>query len=319
MKTSLSFLLLFSWLYTALPATAKATPVVITDVPTTHSLVCMVMGSLGDPVLLLERGASPHDYSMRPSDASALSKADVVFWTSSQLTPWLHRSLSAAAPDLVSLELLQTKDTYRLPLRQTADFSAHAHEHDQDSSKNASRNESHETDPHSWDPHAWLNPVNAQYWLRVIADTLSELDPAQATTYQANAQRGIEKLQSLDRRLSDTLQELKGKTYLVFHDSYQYFEEHFGLPATATISLGDGTLPGIRQVNALRKVLKEHPGACTFSEPQFSERLIGTITRGLDAQRGELDPLGARLEPGPELYEQVMDNLALSLHDCLAN
>ena len=308
MYRSLSNLILIVWSWTGLPALAA--PVVIADVATTHSLVAMVMasekgaGTGGEPELLLRAGASPHDYAMRPSEAAALGKADVVFWVSAGLTPWLPKAMSSLAPTIRSVELLETPGTLQLERRESPLFAQDEHHHEEAEGL--------------YDPHAWLSPANARNWLQVIANTLSEIDPQQSDLYQNNARLAIEELNSLDASIASELNPVKGKPFIVFHDSYHYFEEHYQLPATATISLGDGTLPGIRQIQALRTVLKEYPDACIFSEPQFSARLVDTITQGMKAKRGVLDPLGAALTPGPALYGVLLQNLADALLDCLS-
>jgi zinc transport system substrate-binding protein len=213
--------------------------------------------------------------------------------------------MASLAPGIRAVELLDTPGTIQLERRESSLFADDAHHHGDAAEL--------------FDPHAWLSPANARNWLQVIADTLSDIDPPHSELYHANAQHGIENLNALDAGIDRELIPVKGKPFIVFHDSYHYFEEHYQLPATATISLGDGTLPGIRQINALRTVLKEHPGICIFSEPQFSERLVDTVTQGLDARRGVLDPLGAALTPGPALYGELLQNLADTLLECLSS
>ena len=75
-----------------LPAWAEV-PKVVTDIHPVHALVSQVMGDLGAPVLLLERGASEHDFQLRPSQAADLADADLVVWIGPELTPWLDRAL----------------------------------------------------------------------------------------------------------------------------------------------------------------------------------------------------------------------------------
>ena len=76
----------------ALPALAEV-PKVVTDIHPVHALVAQVMGDLGTPDLLLERGASEHDFQLRPSQAASLADADLVVWIGPELTPWLNRAL----------------------------------------------------------------------------------------------------------------------------------------------------------------------------------------------------------------------------------
>ena len=97
----------FLSLLCALPAVAQAeVPRVVTDIAPIHSLTAQVMGDLGTPDLLLPPGADPHDFALRPSDAEALTQADLVIWVGEGLTPWLEDPLETLAPQATRLELL---------------------------------------------------------------------------------------------------------------------------------------------------------------------------------------------------------------------
>src|SRR6056300_1150557 len=69
------------------------TPRVAVDIAPVHSLVARVMDGIGSPSLIIAPGASPHDYRLRPSEATALQNADVIFWIGPTLTPWLDKAL----------------------------------------------------------------------------------------------------------------------------------------------------------------------------------------------------------------------------------
>jgi zinc transport system substrate-binding protein len=286
---------------------------VVADIAPTHSLVSLVMGDLGKPDLLMRSGSSPHDYSLRPSDASRLAEADLVFFTSASLTPWLTRALAAVATNTPAIELLDSKGSNSLELRTNNLFQSHAHEDiDHDHTKDAADKHANRVDP-----HAWLDPINAQRWLEAIAAELSVMDPANSGTYHQNASTGHQALQELIGTIKARLKTVTGKPYVVFHDSYQYFETRFETYAQASISLGDGAPPSISQINHVRDRLAEFSGACVFSEPQFSDRLINTVTLGIDVKLGQLDPLGVNMEPGPSLYRELMDKLTNELVGCL--
>ena len=81
-------------------------PVVVTDIPPVHSLVAQVMGDLGTPVLLLDRGADAHSFQLRPSQAAALSDAALVFWIGPEMTPWLDRALKGLGGGAEAVALL---------------------------------------------------------------------------------------------------------------------------------------------------------------------------------------------------------------------
>ena len=117
---------------TLLGGTAMAdVPRVAVDIAPVHSLVARVMQGVGDPSLIVAPGASPHEYSLRPSEAAALQEADLVFWVSPDLTPWLEGAIETLAGSATVTELLEVDGTTELPFREGALFEAHAHEDDE--------------------------------------------------------------------------------------------------------------------------------------------------------------------------------------------
>ena len=116
-----------------LSGTASANvPKVVTDIPITHSLVTRVMAGIGMPDLIVDRGASPHEYSLRPSNAASLEVADLVFWISNGLTPWLDDALNTLARNAKVIELMDAKGATVLPFREGATFETHSHRHKHD-------------------------------------------------------------------------------------------------------------------------------------------------------------------------------------------
>jgi zinc transport system substrate-binding protein len=108
---------------------AAAAPAVVVDIAPAHSIVARVMDGAGEPTLLLPPGASPHGYALRPSEADALERADIVFWIGDALTPWLAAPLAniAASARLVAFE--EADGVRLLPVREGGPFEAHLHDH----------------------------------------------------------------------------------------------------------------------------------------------------------------------------------------------
>jgi zinc transport system substrate-binding protein len=153
---------------------------------------------------------------------------------------------------------------------------------------------------------------------RTIASTLARSDPAHAPLYAANRDREIASLTVLEGDLRTGLVALHGRPYLVFHDAYRYFEHRFGLTPAGAVTAAPERPVGPKRIEALHgEALRGHI-ACIFSEPQFSPRLTETILEGTAVRTGVLDPLGAELAPGPDLYGKLLRSLAASLNSCLA-
>ncbi|MFZ1725921.1 MAG: zinc ABC transporter substrate-binding protein [Albidovulum sp.] len=287
-------------------------PTVMTDIPPIHSLVAQVMGDLGNPVLLLEPGGDAHDFQLRPSQASALADADAIFWIGPNLTPWLDRAL-AITPDAVSVPLLETPGT----IYRTYDDSGH-HAHTEQSGPDASPTEGPQG--HSdIDPHAWLDPTNAEIWLGRIADELAVLDPGNSITYRANASLSQAAIAALDADLQLRLEATKTAPIIIAHDAMGYFAGHFGLSIAATVATGDAADPGAAHLSEIRDLLEKGGIACIFPEALGNPSRIAVLADGTDTRIGEaLDPEGRILSPGPELYAELLSNLATAISACVA-
>ena len=125
-------------------------------------------------------------------------------------------------------------------------------------------------------------------------------------------------LDTLISEIDAELESVKGKGYIVFHDAYQYFERRFGVSAVGSITVSPEILPGAKRVSELREKVKSLDATCVFSEPQFEPKLVQTITENTNARTGVLDPLGADLASGPNMYFTLIRNMARSLKDCLS-
>lgn len=330
-------------LLTAAPAAASAPRVVVSIAPL-HSLVTAVAGDRTEPHLIVPAGQSPHTFSLAPSDARALARADIVFSAGGATDRFLERPLDSLAGDAIHARLLDMDDVRTLPARsggvwrhdhggeepdqhdgQPADghsdehAGAHeaGHDHDGADAGEASDEPSGEPADESIDPHTWLDPRNAIAFVRAAAQRLARLDPEHADAYRANADAAVERIETIDAALAEQLAPVVDRPYLVFHDAYQYFEQRYRLTPAGSIVVDPGRPPGARRLSELRERIETQGAECLFIEPQFEPQIARTIVEGTGARIAELDPLGAGLNPGPELYPELLRKLGESLRGCL--
>ncbi|MGO2131812.1 MAG: zinc ABC transporter substrate-binding protein [Halomonas sp.] len=335
MRNKLLRPLCLPWLMAPAIAAAEV-PTVAVDIPPVYSLVDQVMGELGSPELIVQPGASPHGYSMRPSEAEALSRADVIVWVSDDLTPWLVRAQKSLADGAMRVELMETTGTQRLEYRQGTTFDAHEHQHDEHEHEHdhahhehdhahhehAHDDHDHEHDEHDHkhegiDPHGWLDPVNAQVWLGAIAESLADADPDNAETYQQNAAEGQAELETLINTLNDRLADTHDARFVVFHDAYQYFENRFDVPAAGAISLSDASDPSPSRIREIQTYVTEQGVQCVFREPQFNPALIDIVFEDTGIETSiVIDPLGVGLPLDTNLYPQLLNQLADGIVSC---
>ena len=103
-------------------------PNVAADIAPIHSLVSKVMDGVGEPKLVIQSGASPHGYRLRPSEAKALQDANLIFWMGEELTPWLEGAIDTLASNASVTALLDQDGIVLHDFRQGALFEAHDHE-----------------------------------------------------------------------------------------------------------------------------------------------------------------------------------------------
>lgn len=288
-----------------LPAAASAGPSVVVDTPVTASLVAAVMGAQGQPQVLAGAGQDAHDLQLRPSQASALRRADLLVWVGPQMTGWLDGTADALGPGRV-LTLLQVPGTR---LRDRAEGSEHETGGDHDD---------HGHDHEGIDPHAWLDPDNAALWLDAIAEALVARDAPNAASYRANAAAARADLAALDARLQAQLAPVRRQRFVVAHDAYGYFTDHYSLaPALAVATIG-AAAPGAARLTDLRRELAQANAACAFPETNHDPATLAMVVEGSSVVMGPpLDPEGSGIAPGPGLYGAVLAGLADALSACL--
>lgn len=340
-------------------ASAQSSVSIVTSIPPVHSLAAMVMGELGTPQLLLEGGQSPHTYALKPSDASALQNADIVVWVGPDLEGFLERPLETLAADAKHVALIDAPGLHLMEYRDFEDHGhdehdehdEHEHDHeehddhdhahdehdhdghghddhdhddhdhdDHDGHDHEGHDHGHEGHDHSGvDSHIWLDPENGKAILNAIAEALANADPDNASAYAANAENATVELDALSAEIAEQLAGLGEKGFFTFHDAYHYFEERFGLESAGVVTLSPELPPSAARVAELRETLEHENVNCMFAEPQFTPRVLQTVAEGTDARIEVLDPLGAGLEPGPDLYPALLSNLATSFSTCLSD
>ena len=311
-------------------------PTVSVDIAPLHSLVASVMKGVGVPNLIIPPGSSPHEHQLRPSEARAMQEADVFFRMGEGLTPWMESAVESLLTDASITSFLDNKTTSLLEFREGALFEAHDHgddhddhdddhddhdddhdDHDDDHDDHDDDHDDHDDHGHgSHDPHAWLSPNNAKEWLNVIAAQLSSNDPDNAGAYFANAASAQSQIEVAMTEINATLAPHKGKKFVVFHDAYQYFEKDFDFPASGAISMGDASDPSPARIAEIQKRISDEKIDCVLAEPQYKANVVQTVMQGSQANTNVIDPLGVGLTPGPELYNQLLRNMAKSLANC---
>ncbi|MES5096881.1 zinc ABC transporter substrate-binding protein ZnuA [Agrobacterium sp. BA1120] len=311
---------------------AMAAPNVVVSIKPIHSLVAAIMQGVAEPKLIVDGGASPHTYSLKPSNARAIESADVVFWVGDGLEKFLEKPLQSLAGKATVVELDDAQGIEKLPFREGGPFEAHdhgdheghdhaeeaGHDHNHEGEHKHEHADGHDHDHGEFDMHLWLDPTNAKAMAVEIEKTLMTADPGNAQAYQDNTKKLVDNLDALDKEITATVAPIKDKPFIVFHDAYQYFEHRYGVKTAGSITVSPENIPGADRIKQIHAKVKELNATCVFAEPQFEPKLVNVVIEGTNAKSATLDPEAGTLEAGPDLYFKLMRGIAISLKDCLS-
>ena len=297
---------------------AKADIKVVTTIKPLHSLISSVMEGVGEPSLIIEGTSNPHTFVFKPSHAQMLEEADIVFWVGEDLEAFMEKPLDSLAGNATKISFMELSSIEKLKFREENIFDDHDdHGHD-DHDGHEDEHEGHDDhDGHNhgeFDAHIWLDPSNAIKMVLEISHELSEIDPDNAAKYEQNENKTITSLNNLINEINSFIP--KDASYVVFHDAYQYFENRFGVSSAGALTLNPDVLPGAKQIDAIQDLIQDKNIKCIFSEPQYNPKIIETLAADMKISTGIMDPLGAFIDQGPEMYNQLILNIANPLKDC---
>ncbi len=309
---------------------AKADVKVVASIKPIHSLASYVMDGVGKPDVIVDGYNSPHGFSMKPSHAKMIENADLIIWVGEDLETFLEKPLDTIAKKAKIVEVMDTKGIQKLKFREKNIFEEHddhghkKEKHDDHGHKKEKHDDhGHKKDKHDdheghhhgeHDPHVWLDPVNAKAIVKEITNQLVQIDSKNSSTYKANSKKAIAEI---DQLIKDIKKDINKKSrFVVFHDAYQYFENRFGITVLGALTVNTDVLPGAEQLSEIREVIEHEKVNCIFSEPQFNPAIIKTIAKDTKIKTGVLDPLGASLDKGKDMYSNLLKNMSSSFKGC---
>jgi zinc transport system substrate-binding protein len=276
---------------------------VITSIKPIHSLVSRVMGDRGEVTLLLKKNGAPHLFSMKPSHMRAVVNADVLFYISTDLEQFLKPMIKRRNHRLTKVAFADDSRMRLLPYRQKKIWGGNlANHHDQQALK--------------YDQHIWLDPDNARRMVIMIEETLSRLDPAHAITYIQNSKTLITDLYKLEEKIRTKLRPHKEKPMILYHDAFQYFEKSFFLTSVGAIQLTADKTPSVKHLTFLKKTASKSNVTCVIGMPGIHPQIATVVMNSTKAGYATVDPLGLTFESGPDLYFQIMEEMAENIANC---
>jgi zinc transport system substrate-binding protein len=232
--------------------------------------------------VLVAPGADPHTYEPKPRQMAELAKSSVYFAVGIDFEKAWMEKIAATNP---SMRVVRTDAG--IEKRSIGDHrAAHATTAD-----DVHRTEKHQHPEGGLDPHIWLSPPLVKIQAKHIAQGLIAVDPAHRTRYEENYADFLRELEALDTELKSLFAASRGARFIVFHPSWGYFAQAYGLKQVPIEIEGKDPKPA--QLKKLIDRAREEDIKVVFVQPQFSQKSAEMVAREIGGQVVSVDPLAA--------------------------
>jgi ABC-type Zn uptake system ZnuABC Zn-binding protein ZnuA len=238
---------------------------VVTTVSPVTNIVQNVAGGLVDVTGIVPEGTNSHTFEPAPSDAAAMTDADVVFVNGLHLE---EPTLELAGANVAQgVEIVELGDRTIGPEEYIFDFSFPREQGDPN-------------------PHLWTNLPYAKRYAEIVKDTLSDLDPADAEAFQANYDAFSERLDELDRLVREVTATVpaENRKLLTYHDSFPYFAREYGWTVVGAIQPSDFAEPTAQDVAGLIDQIREEQVPAIFGSEVFPSPVLEQIAAEAGAE-----------------------------------
>ncbi|MBN2062500.1 MAG: zinc ABC transporter substrate-binding protein [Deltaproteobacteria bacterium] len=223
--------------------------------------------------VLVPPGASPHIYEPKPRQMEALKKTRAFFAVGINLEDVWLKKIQALHPDIVIIRT--DENVKKIPV------STHKHEEIEGR---------HDNEEHgSPDPHIWLSPPLVRIQAETIMNGLILIDPAHGELYTENFRKFIKEIDDLDSRFRTIFRDREGMEFMVFHPSWGYFADTYGLKQIS-IEM-DGKEPKPSRIKELIEHARNRGIKVVFVQPQISPKTAEIIAKEINGSVLVADPL----------------------------
>lgn len=214
-----------------------------------------------------------HDYQLVPEDMQKLEKASIFIVNGAGMEAFLDKAV---------------KQQPKLKIV--------------DASKNITliKNENGEQNP-----HVWVSISDAIMQVKNIAEQLALLDPVNAEKYKKNANEYNKKLVALRDEMHSSLDNVKTKDIVTFHEAFPYFAKEFNLNIVDVIEREPGTEPSPKELEETIAKVKQLKVKALFAEPQYPAKSAEVIAKETGAKIFILNP-AVTGESKPDAYDDYI-------------
>lgn len=244
--------------------------------------------------VMVKPGASPATYEPKPKQMADLSKAVIYFSIGVPFeNSWLKK-IAAANPQMKIVHTDHGIEKIPMAAHEHNDEREHYKKGDHHRESQDQDQAGHERDVKHHehgilDPHIWLSPPLVKMQAHTILYALQQVDPSHKTTYEANYNEFLSRIDELDHQLNAMFEAEQGLRFMVYHPAWGYFADAYGLKQVPIEIEGKNPKPS--QLKELIENAREKEIRVIFVQPQFSTKSAELVAKEIDGQVVFADPL----------------------------
>ncbi len=282
---------------------------VLASIKPVQSIVLAIAGEHIQSHQLIPDYASPHHYAFKPSDIRKVRSADLIFRIDEHFEVMLNPVLDNLSDQSNIIALAENSDIHMLPASRR-----HSHSDESMHEKLKDHNPNMHTNA---DMHIFTSPANVLVMATEVAAGLSKIDPKNKQNYQNNLQVFSQNLKKEVDALKEKLAIVSHRPHIVFHYSWQYFGEYFGLQKPSIVDIQEGVTAGGKTLLATREIMVSNKIQCVFSDPSINEARINTLIEGLEIKTAKIDVLQSNIALDQYSYIKWLREMGSEITSCL--
>ena len=119
-------------------------------------------------------------------------------------------------------------------------------------------------------PHYYADPKRLEVVASHLAEVFSELDPANAADYAANAKAFGEKMEASLAKWEEVMAPYQGASIVTYHKNFVYFADRFGLKLFGTVEPKPGIPPSPRYISDFAAAMKKEGVKAVVYQPYYN-------------------------------------------------
>lgn len=263
---------------------------VVASIKPIHSILSSLMEGVEGPELLVGKGAIPFGYQLTEAQQAGLKTAAIVVWAGPELESFLVEPLRSVSAQTEVVTLL---DSYKVKVL------------------------SSRWNDELRDPFFWLDTRNVIILVDELAKILMRADAPRAHLYERNRAKLMAKISELDRRLEYGYRGMKSGVGMAYYDTLQYFEQAYALKIRGVVAQSPLQSVDTALLLGSRAKLAEGIYTCLLTENRMAMPELPLLLGDIKVNQGQLDSFGSTLEPGPQLYFDLMNHNTDTIKACL--